>query len=68
MKNKVAQKQPSSAKEFVTTIKEIWMKEISIDKQTDTQNLFCPKPYKTITKKYNAKKKGKEAPNNPKVY
>ena len=34
-----------------------------------TQNLFCPKPYKTITKKYNAKKKrGKEAPNNPKVY
>ena len=30
---------------------------------------FCPKPYKTITKKYNArKKKGKEAPNNPKVY
>ena len=39
------------------------------NRQTDTQNLFCPKPYKTITKKYNAKKKeGKEAPNNPKVY
>ena len=38
--------------------------------KTDTQNLFCPKPYKTITKKFNAKKKGegKEAPNNPKVY
>ena len=26
--------------------------------ERDTQNLFCPKPYKTITKKFNAKKKG----------
>ena len=65
MKNKVAQKQPSSAKEFVTTIKEVWMKEISIDRQTDTQNLFCPKPYKTITKKYNAKKKGQGSTEQP---
>ena len=38
------------------------------DRQTDTQNLFCPKPYKTIKKKYNARKKGKEASNSPKVY
>ena len=30
---------------------------VSSDRQTDTQNLFCPKPYKTKTKKYNARKK-----------
>ena len=29
MKNKVAEKQPSSAKELVTAIKEVWEKEIS---------------------------------------
>ena len=30
-KDKVAEKQPSSAKEFVTAIKEVWVKEISTE-------------------------------------
>ena len=54
---------------FVVQILKIGSKKLLTECQTDTQNLFCPKPYKTITKKYNAeKKRGKEAPNNPKVY
>ena len=32
-KNKVVEKQPSSAKELVTAIKEVWVKEISIEYQ-----------------------------------
>ena len=31
IKNKVAEKQPSSAKELVTAIKEVWVKEISTE-------------------------------------
>ena len=31
MKNKVAEKQSSIAKELVTAIKEVWMKEISTE-------------------------------------
>ena len=35
---------------------------------TDAQNLFWPKPYKTIIKEIECKKKGKEALNNAKVF
>ena len=31
MKNKIAQKQPSSGEEVVTAIKEVWVKEISTE-------------------------------------
>ena len=41
MKNKVAEKQPSSARELVTAIKEVWIKEIGAE--------YCASLVKSMT-------------------